>query len=169
MEGLTDVQDRISDVTQQIEQLLTVQDIPVFDYDIDSIIDPMNVEIRSKVRKELRLVLSMITYRVIDKFILINLEYFSDVLKHVLIIDNKRGGGDILTQITIQNVNESTSYETPSFKIIVTNEILSLDSTGVISMNDYALLLNYIDSIDSTSQIASWMRENYNLFLSNLN
>lgn len=168
MEGLTDVQDRISDVTQQIEQLLTVQDIPVFDYDIDSIIDPMNVEIRAKVRKELRLVLSMITYRVIDKFILINLEYFSDVLKHVLIIDNKRGGGDILTQITIQNVNESTSYETPSFKILVTNEILSLDSTGVISMNDYALLLNYIDSIDSTSQIASWLRENYNLFLSNL-
>ncbi len=52
MEGLTDVQDRIEETLEQISRSSTINELPKFDYDINCLLDPMNVELRAKVRNE---------------------------------------------------------------------------------------------------------------------
>ncbi|MBK0077885.1 recombinase family protein [Kosakonia sp. S58] len=167
MDGLTDVQDRIDDLITQIKQVSNVQDIPKLDYDLDSILDPMNVELRAKVRKELKQVLSKITYRVIEKFILLELHYFTDVLKHILIIDNKRGGGTLQTQLCIRRVDGGIWYEAPSFKLEVNERELVLVHDGDINIIEYSLLLNYVDTIQTAKNVAEWMRNQFSFLTYN--
>lgn len=62
----------------------------------------MNIELRAKVRKQLRLVLKAVKYWMFDKRIFIQLEYFNDVLSHMLVIDNKRGGGEVMYEMSIE-------------------------------------------------------------------
>ncbi|WPO93744.1 recombinase family protein [Buttiauxella sp. HR94] len=110
MEGLTDVQDRIEEIKNRISSSLERETIPVFNYNLDSLLDPMNVELRAKVRKELKLVLSGIHYWVLDKRIFVHIKYFNDVLSHTLVIDNKRGGGTVLQEIAITERDKERTY-----------------------------------------------------------
>ena len=170
MEGLTDVQDRIEETLEQLEQVSETRTIPDMSYDIESLLNPLNVELRAKARKELRHVLSKITYRVIGKHIVVRMRYFTDVLEHVLIIDNKRGSvGEVVCQIAVHNKDGITTYETASFKLIATDEQLTIEVPQEIVLNDYVLLLNYIDGLkdDHSTNVAVWMREHMNEVLTN--
>lgn len=101
-DGLTEVQDRIEEIEKEIISAQTVREIPKFDFDMDEVLDPMNIELRAKVRKQLRLVLKAVKYWMFDKRIFIQLEYFNDVLSHMLVIDNKRGGGEVMYEMSIE-------------------------------------------------------------------
>lgn len=147
MEGLTDIQDRIDDVLKQLERMTDTQSIPVLDYDLESILDPMNVELRAKVRKELKLVLSKITYRVLDKYILVELQYFTDVLKHVLVIDNKRGGGEVETEITITQKDGVRVYQVQEdgkvvFKVESNGDVWVLHASRSKTIDDLLYYMN---------------------------
>ncbi|HDY8534900.1 TPA: recombinase family protein, partial [Klebsiella pneumoniae] len=61
-DGLTEVQDRIEEIEKEIISAQTVREIPKFDFDMDEVLDPMNIELRAKVRKQLRLVLKAVKY-----------------------------------------------------------------------------------------------------------
>lgn len=76
-DGLTEVQDRIEEIEKEIISAQTVREIPKFDFDMDEVLDPMNIELRAKVRKQLRLVLKAVKYWMFDKRIFIQLEYFN--------------------------------------------------------------------------------------------
>ncbi|MCD2461374.1 MULTISPECIES: recombinase family protein [Enterobacter] len=170
MEGLTDVQDRIEETVEQISRSSTINELPKFDYDINCLLDPMNVELRAKVRKELKHVISKVTYQVIDKYILVRLHYYTDVLSHVLIIDNKRGGGDIVSQIAIYTKDSTTIYTTPSFALTTSNdEIPRIHFMENVPLNqiDYELLLISADSVECSDSVTSWMRHNHNFLFAN--
>ncbi|WP_081946089.1 recombinase family protein [Cedecea neteri] len=165
MEGLTDVQDRIDEILELISKSTIAQQPPVLNYDIDNLLDPLNVELRAKVRKEIKQVVSKITYRVIEKYIVVNLQYLTDVLSHVLIIDNKRGGGDLVCQIAIYVKDRITIYETPSFSLTVESEgmpRINFNNSESLNQIDYSLLLNYVDDIEGANTVAEWMRHNMN-------
>ncbi|HIE9725339.1 TPA: recombinase family protein [Klebsiella variicola subsp. variicola] len=171
MEGITDVKDRIDETEDAISKLSNVSELPVFDYDMDSLLDPLNVELRAKTRKELKQVISKITYAVEGKFIVVRLYYFTDVLTHVLIIDNKRGGGEVLCQIAISTKGDTLLYETPSFTITVKDgEIPRIRFNDDVPLNEfhYILMLNYADSEERTEPVASWMRQNYDFLFHNM-
>ncbi|HDR2864892.1 TPA: recombinase family protein [Enterobacter asburiae] len=170
MEGLTDVQDRIEETLEQISRSSTINELPTFDYDINCLLDPMNVELRAKVRKELKHVISKVTYQVIDKYILVRLHYYTDVLSHVLIIDNKRGGGDIVSQIAIYTKDSTTIYTTPSFALTTSNnEIPRIHFMENVPLNqiDYELLLISADYVECSDSVTSWMRHNHNFLFAN--
>lgn len=159
MEGLTDVQDRIEETLDLISKSTNVQQLPVLNYDIDDLLDPLNVELRARVRKEIKQVVSKITYRVIDKYIVVNLQYFTDVLSHVLVIDNKRGGGNLISQIAIYVKDHITIYETPSFSLTAENEgmpQINFNNSEPLSQIDYSLLLNYVDGIESAVMMPTY-------------
>ncbi|MDZ0765108.1 recombinase family protein [Klebsiella pneumoniae] len=110
-DGLTEVQDRIEEIEKEIISAQTVREIPKFDFDMDEVLDPMNIELRAKVRKQLRLVLKAVKYWMFDKRIFIQLEYFNDVLSHMLVIDNKRGGGEVMYEMSIEEKKVSVSIQ----------------------------------------------------------
>ena len=110
MTGLTEVQDRIEEIESEILNAKNIKEIPVFDFDINKVLDPMNVELRAKLRKELRLVLKSVKYWIFGKRIFVQLEYFNEILSHVLVIDNKRGGGEVLHEIVISESNGERVY-----------------------------------------------------------
>ncbi|EFV9652930.1 resolvase, partial [Shigella sonnei] len=110
MTGLTEVQDRIEEIESEILNSKNIKEIPVFDFDINKVLDPLNVELRAKLRKEVRLVLKSVKYWVFEKRIFVQLEYFNDVLSHTLVIDNKRGGGEVLHEIVISETSGERVY-----------------------------------------------------------
>lgn len=109
-DGLTEVQDRIIQAENELIALQDIREIPQLDFNIEEVLDPMNVELRAKVRKELRLVLKSVKYWIFDKRIFIRLEYFNDVLAHMLVINNKRGSGEILNEVSIEEKNGERIY-----------------------------------------------------------
>ncbi|WP_202307397.1 recombinase family protein [Dryocola clanedunensis] len=134
MEGLTDVQDSIDELQDRINSYSHKKEIPAFDYDIDAVLDPMNVELRAKVRKELKLVLSRVSYWVFDKLIFVDLKYFTDVLSHALLIDNKRGGGELLQEIAITQQGKERTYRVQEkgntvFKVVSDGDVWTLEAS----------------------------------------
>ncbi|WP_109259045.1 recombinase family protein, partial [Klebsiella pneumoniae] len=53
-DGLTEVQDRIEEIEKEIISAQTVREIPKFDFDMDEVLDPMNIELRATVRDNKR-------------------------------------------------------------------------------------------------------------------
>lgn len=164
-DGLTEVQDRIIQVEDELIALQDVREIPKLDFNIDEVLDPMNVELRAKVRKELRLVLKTIRYRLIANAIFIHLDYFNDYLTHVLVINNKRGGGEMLTEFIIEQRDNVRSYKTDSFSLTYTEGdelpvFRTLDSRP-INFIEYVLLRDYIRELEGEESVTSvWMNCN---------
>ncbi|KYC14860.1 recombinase family protein [Citrobacter sp. AATXR] len=109
-DGLTEVQDKIEELETEIINAQEVREIPQLDFDMDEVLDPLNIEIRAKVRKQLRLVLKAVKYWMFDKRIFVQLEYFNEVLSHILVIDNKRSGGEVLYEMSIEVRNGERIY-----------------------------------------------------------
>lgn len=109
-EGLTGVQDRIEEVESELVQLVEVRDIPKLDFDMEAVLDPMNVELRAKVRKELRLVLKEVKYWVYGKNILVKLQYFNNVNSHILVINNKRQRSEVIFEAVVEEQGKERIY-----------------------------------------------------------
>ncbi|QLO88689.1 recombinase family protein [Enterobacter sp. RHBSTW-00975] len=152
MTGLTEVQDRIEEIESDILNAKNIKEIPVFDFDINKVLDPMNVELRAKLRKELRLVLKSVKYWIFGKRIFVQLEYFNEILSHVLVIDNKRGGGEVLHEIVISESNGERVYTVNEegktvFIASVTSgtDMWSLAISRTKTLDDVGLYLNLLN------------------------
>ncbi|GJL43879.1 hypothetical protein TUM17577_50880 [Enterobacter asburiae] len=152
MTGLTEVQDRIEEIESDILNAKNIKEIPVFDFDINKVLDPMNVELRAKLRKELRLVLKSVKYWSFGKRIFVQLEYFNEILSHVLVIDNKRGGGEVLHEIVISESNGERVYTVNEegktvFIASVTSgtDMWSLAISRTKTLDDVGLYLNLLN------------------------
>ena len=132
---------------------------------IGEVLDPMNVELRAKVRKELRLVLKSVKYRVISKSIFVSLEYYTNVLAHVIVINNQRGGGDVQTEFSIEEHDENRVYRTDSFALSYKNgdEVPKFHTFEGIPINnfEYLKLRDLIEEVEGNGIVASWMNRNY--------
>lgn len=163
--GLTEVQDKIIQVEGSLIALQEIREIPKLDFNIEDVLDPLNVELRAKVRKQLRLVLKSIKYRLVGNKIFVHLEYFNDYLTHVLVINNKRGGGDILTEFIIEQRDDVRRYNTDSFSLTYKEgdelPVFSTMENRAINFIEYMVLREYISSLEGDdSVVAGWMEHN---------
>lgn len=128
MEGLTDVQDRIDELEDRLSHEQAESEIPAFDFNLSDVLEPTNVELRAKVRKELRLVLSSVKYILDDKRIFISLKYFNEVLSHLIVINNKRFGGEVLQEISITEKNGERIYDIKELGKTVFRVVVTIDA-----------------------------------------
>ncbi len=158
--GLVDVQDSIDDIQMRIDSVDHVGSFPTLDFNIDDALKPTNVELRAKIRNEIKQVVRRITYKVVEKNIFVGIEYFTDVIRHLLVIRNKKD--NVLEHdIVIFNHNGTMKYETSSFSLEVTGDELILDIPESVNITDYSILLNYVDGLDGSENVANWMREHF--------
>ncbi|HGF0738084.1 TPA: recombinase family protein [Klebsiella pneumoniae] len=159
-DGLTEVQDRIEEIEKEIISAQTVREIPKFDFDMDEVLDPMNIELRAKVRKQLRLVLKAVKYWMFDKRIFIQLEYFNDVLSHMLVIDNKRGGGEVMYEMSIEEKKGERIYT------VHENGYAVFIASVTIGTELWSLALSRTRTIDSVGNYLSLLaREGFEIFV----
>lgn len=128
--------------------------------DIDSIQDQENVTLRQSVYLLLSKTVSTINcarYDWDDTYYIFELRYIGAEQKHVLICNKTL---EKKYTVLVHKKDETTIYETSSFKLDVTPDMLTLDVSQAIVLNEYLLLLNYIDSIDGSEKVAQWMRDN---------
>lgn len=171
-DGLTEVQDRIEDLEKEIINTKDGKEIPKLDFNLEEVLDPMNVELRAKVRKELRLVLKSVKYRVISKSIFVSLEYYTNVLGHVIVINNQRGGGDVQTEFAIEEHEGRRIYRSDSFALSYKNgdEVPQFHTFEGISINnfEYLKLRDLIEEIEGNGVVARWMYNNYDFIFMEL-
>mgnify|MGYP001429908307 CR=1 FL=1 len=147
-------------IVKEIINAQTVREIPKFDFDMDEVLDPMNIELRAKVRKQLRLVLKAVKYWMFDKRIFIQLEYFNDVLSHMLVIDNKRGGGDVIYEMSIEERKGERIYT------VHENGHAVFIASVTIGTDIWSLALSRTRTIDSIGNYLSLLaREGFEIFV----
>lgn len=100
---LTAIEDAILQCENEVIELMEVKEVPTFNFDMNEVLNPLNVELRAKVRKELRLVLKDIKYWAFGKEIYVQLQYFNGLNKHQLIINNSRGTGEVIYDASIED------------------------------------------------------------------
>ncbi|ENE2353967.1 hypothetical protein QZQ56_17320 [Serratia marcescens] len=93
--------------------------------------------------------------------IIIDIKYFTDVLKHVLILDNKTGG--VVSSISIIKEGDAINYSSGSFKIIEHEDGCTFDGIDDVSVTDYFMLANYIGSNREKQWIVDVMYLQHNI------
>lgn len=127
--------------------------------------DQTNIEVRSRVERELSKVIDSITLYRAGKHYVITLKYRNvDIFKHVLFIEAKKEPV-LISVIAIERIGDTLAYSTPSFSIAVIDgsapRLINVEGEP-LSIIDYSLLLNYVDAIDPDAAIGGWMRNNFN-------
>lgn len=158
--GLVEVQDQIDELQQRINNSDKEVVIPELIFNIDEALDPTNVELRARIRKEIKQVVKMIKYRIIAKNIILEVNYYSDVLKHIIIVENKKDN-KLISEVAISIADNITTYQTPTFSLVEQEGVITLNVDEKINILDYSLFLNYLDGLDN-SNVAFWMREHFN-------
>ena len=170
-DGLTEVQDRIIQAENELITLQDIREIPKLDFNIEEVLDPLNVELRAKVRKELRLVLKSVKYRVVSKSIFVSLEYYTDVLAHVIVINNQRGGGEVQTEFAIEEHDGCRVYRTDSFVLSYKkgDEVPQFHTYEGVPINnfEYLKLRDLIEEVEGNGIVSSWMYKNYDFVFMN--
>lgn len=164
---LENTRDKIDELSDEIEMLGVQADIPNFevctDVDMAKILDPSNIYDRCALRNSINNTVTTIEYSRIGEYINIKLNYISDVISHVLIIHNKTG--ELLTTIKILKVDNKVVYQVGTFNLEVVDNTPVLNCSEKINVQDYAILLNYVDGRQEYKHIANWLREHLNLVL----
>jgi len=159
MEGLTDVQDRIDELEDRLSHEQAESEIPAFDFNLSDVLEPTNVELRAKVRKELRLVLSSVKYILDDKRIFISLKYFNEVISHLIVINNKRFGGEVLQEISITEKNGERIYDIKELGKTVFRVVVTIDAYDM-----WTLSLSRNKTVEAVGQYLNLLkRENLDL------
>lgn len=150
LEDLEEKQSKYTDLYVDSDYLKSV--------DPSVLYDQGNIEVRSRIERELSMLLESIVLHRLDKHYVITLEYKNvNVLKHVLFIE-----GDVLiSSLSIEKYSDEHIYTMPSFTIQCNGDTPRIHG-DVISLVDYSLLLNYIDGIDGSEYVSEWMRTNQN-------
>ncbi|WP_347115964.1 recombinase family protein [Leclercia sp. S52] len=161
MEGLTDVQDRIDELEDRLSHEQAESEIPAFDFNLSDVLEPTNVELRAKVRKELRLVLSSVKYILDDKRIFISLKYFNEVISHLIVISNKRFGGEVLQEISITEKNGERIYDIKELGKTVFRVVVTIDAYDM-----WTLSLSRNKTVEAVRQYLNLLkRENLDLIV----
>lgn len=164
---LEESQKRLSDLEEKESKYtdLTVDTEYLKSVDPSVLFDQGNIEVRSRIEKELSMLLESVVLHRLDKHYIITLEYTQvNILKHVLFIE----AGKIpvlMSTLSIEKYNDEHIYTMPSFSIRCGEGVPEIHGEA-ISLVDYSLLLNYIDGVDGSEYVSEWMRTNQNFIFS---
>ncbi|WP_411749142.1 recombinase family protein [Serratia marcescens] len=160
--ALTDIQDRIEKVNEEILALQVYEPLPdISNENISSLLDVSNVDVRMNLRKYIIQVVERISFQGIEKYNLIEIKYYNDVYRHVLITDAKTV--NVLHEISITKEGNTTNYSSGSFKIIEHEGSCTFDGIDDVSVTDYFMLANYIGSIREKQWIVDVMYLQHNM------
>ncbi|MDQ1884893.1 recombinase family protein [Aeromonas salmonicida] len=162
--ALIDIQDRIEEIQNKLLEL-NVSDplVNIKQFNLDDLMDASKIELRMSLRKYLTQVVDRITFRSIDKNILIEIIYNKDVYRHVLIADSKIS--EVLNEINIVKEDGLIKYNTNNFSIIENEglETCTFKGLGDVSVTDYFLLANYMDAVEGKRWIIDLMHDSENV------
>lgn len=159
---LENTRDVLDDLQDKIESLGIKYETPNFnsctESDMESILDPSNVQVRCLLRNSINNTIDVMKYWRMGEYIVLKLDYQRNVVTHVIIIHNKTG--DLTSTIKIVREENAVTYETGSFTITedLSTGLCGLDVQEKINSRDYILLMNYADQDGST--VAHWLRLN---------
>lgn len=154
--------DRIDELRSEIEMFGIDNFLPTFDFDYEVVKDPSNVPVRAIIKKGIGNLLEKITFRRLDDYILLELIYFKSVIKHIMAIDNKKGG---VIDIGIERTGDVITYSTGSFSIIEDESagICTFSGLNNVETQPYFLLANYIGVLEGKQWIVDLMYEKENI------
>ncbi|MFM1662272.1 recombinase family protein [Aeromonas salmonicida] len=161
---LTDIQDRIDEIRSELLEI-SVKDplVDIGQYNLEELMDTSNIELRMSLRKYLVQVVDKITFRSIDDNILLEVKYNKDVFRHVLITDKKVS--KVLNEINIVKEDGFVKYNVNKFSIIEDEDLGTCTFKGLndVSVEDYFLLANYMDTVEGKRWIIDLMHDSQNV------
>lgn len=161
LKTLQDKQASFADVHIDVDALKNIN--------LDELYDVTNIELRGRIENELSKVLEKVELYRDGKNYVITLKYRRvDVLKHVLMITANKNA-ILVSGVCIERMDNMIAYSTPSFCLVVDGDSMpriQINEGESLSIVDYSLLMNYIDSIDVSDITAVWMRHNMNFLFS---
>ncbi|MGX1958976.1 recombinase family protein [Serratia proteamaculans] len=160
---LINTEEQIEKLESEISSMISSEYEVSFDFNIDDIINQNNIELRQKCNIQLKKNIKSIVFNKYDGYIIIDIEYFTDVLKHVLIVNNKTGV--LVSNISITKRGDIINYNSGEFSIIESESEGICTFTGIdaVSSTDYFLLANYIGSLLEKQWIVDVMYLQQNL------
>ncbi|ORM57852.1 recombinase family protein [Pantoea rodasii] len=161
---LTDIEDRINEVHNQLQGLdLNDPLVDIDSYDVAMLMDYTNVDLRMSLRKLLTQAVDKITFQSIDQYNLIEIKYIKDVYRHLIITNKKLTEVD--HEIAIQTTSDGIDYNTASFSISenITEEKCTFSNIYSAEMKDYFLLANYLGGIEGKQWIVDLMYDESNM------
>ena len=168
--SLTDIEDRISELQKQLTDLEIDEPLVKIEmYDVSDLMDFTNIELRMSLRKHLLQIVEKITFQSIGENNLIEIFYKNDIYKHILITNKNLN--EVMHEIAIQSNGNKIYYTTKSFSICENIEDGTCTFTGIYNadIKDYALLANYMSTVEGKQWIVDLMyeKENFNIVASN--
>lgn len=168
-----EMREELDDAKLELEQLLArqaslatvqVNEQILKDVDVNELFDVNNVDMRTRYENELNKIVSYVRLKRASNSYVIDIGYKQNELKrHVLFVEHKKKEQKLISVVIIEDVDSSTYYSTPSFWIRNKDDELRFQQTNdELSIIDYSLLLNYVDSLEGTDKVANWMRHNMN-------
>lgn len=167
---LTELQESRDKLKELEERQSTFTEIQVdTDYlktvDPSVLFDQTNIEVRSRIERELSKVIDTIQLYRTGKHYVITLKYRNvDVLKHVLFVEAKKVPV-LISGVAIERMGSTVAYSTPSFSIVMVDgnspRLINIEGEP-LSIIDYSLLLNYVDAVDRDDVVGVWMRNMFN-------
>jgi DNA invertase Pin-like site-specific DNA recombinase len=156
--ALTDIQDRIEEVTNEILNLQVQEPLPdISSENISALLDASNVELRMSLRKYLVQVVDKLTFINIGDYNIIEVKYNNNIYCHAIITDKKL---KVLHEVDITvSGDTTTTYNSGEFSIVESESEGICTFTGIdaVSSTDYFLLANYIGSLPEKQWIVDVM------------
>jgi len=170
---LTELEESRDKLKELVERQSTFTEVQV-DTDYLKSVDPSilfeqtNIEVRSRIERELSKVIDSIQLYRTGKHYVITLKYINtDVLKHVLFVEAKKVPV-LISGVAIERIGSTVAYSTPSFSIAMVDcdspRLINVEGEP-LSIIDYSLLLNYVDSVDRDDVVGVWMRNKFNTLM----
>ncbi|WP_431712664.1 recombinase family protein [Serratia marcescens] len=161
LRALITTEEKISKLEEEISSIKASEYPLDFDFNVNDITNQNNIELRQKCNIQIKKSIKSISFNKDDKVIIIDIKYFTDVLKHVLILDNKTGG--VVSSISIIKEGDAINYSSGSFKIIEHEDGCTFEGIDDVSVTDYFMLANYIGSIREKQWIVDVMYLQHNM------
>lgn len=137
--------------------------------DTSLLYDVRNIEIRSKIERELSKILESIKLYRNGKSYIIDIKYRNvDQFKYVLMVEANKVPV-LVSAIDIERTGNTVVYRTPSFALSVEDGLMPrfhFAEDEPLSMTDYAMLQNYIGHEEGEDAVAIWMRHNFTFLFS---
>ncbi|EPR1414797.1 recombinase family protein [Citrobacter koseri] len=168
-----EMREELDDAKLELEELLARQaslatvhvDVPVLqDVNVTELYNVYNVDMRTRYENELNKIVSNVRLKRNGNYYSIDITYKQNELKrHVLFVEHKKKEQTLISEVIIEDVDSSTFYSTPSFMIRATKGEIRFQQTNEdLSIIDYSLMMNYVDTLEGADTVAVWMRHNMN-------
>lgn len=167
-DSLTEILDRIDEIRQELSQINIIEPIPILEkIEIKELIDVSNIGLRMSLRKYLTQTVDEIRFRSIEEKFLIEIIYYNNVYRHILITDKKVNV--IEHEISIEKEEDKMIYSTNDFKLCINETTQECNFIGLelVKIQDYFLLINYISGLGDKQWVINEMYKNENIVFSN--